>query len=187
MSRRPPCSKASSRSMPRAISSPNPTRRRPTSPGCSPPATSRTRSSARRSPPPAWAAWPPWRRNASWPRTRFTANRKRPNRRQHGKRGHRFGGQRLGAAAADVGRAVMDWDKLRIFHAVAEAGSFTHDGEALNLNQSAVSRQIGALKESINVTLVHRHAHGQHGRRQWRERWCTEVRDSAAGGTKKKK
>ena len=39
----------------------------------------------------------------------------------------------------------MDWDKLRIFHAVAEAGSFTHAGETLNLSQSAVSRQISTL------------------------------------------
>lgn len=54
----------------------------------------------------------------------------------------------------------MDWDKLRIFHAVAEAGSFTHAGETLNLSQSAVSRQIGALEESLNVTLFHRHARG---------------------------
>ena len=36
----------------------------------------------------------------------------------------------------------IDWDKLRVFHAVAEAGSFTHAGETLNLSQSAVSRQI---------------------------------------------
>ena len=36
----------------------------------------------------------------------------------------------------------MDWDKLRVFHAVAEAGSFTHAGEVINLSQSAVSRQI---------------------------------------------
>ena len=54
----------------------------------------------------------------------------------------------------------MDWDKLRIFHAVAEAGSFTHAGEALNLSQSAVSRQISALEESLNVSLFHRHARG---------------------------
>ena len=54
----------------------------------------------------------------------------------------------------------MDWDKLRIFHAVAEAGSFTHAGETLNLSQSAVSRQISALEESLNVTLFHRHARG---------------------------
>jgi DNA-binding transcriptional LysR family regulator len=55
---------------------------------------------------------------------------------------------------------MMDWDKLRIFHAVAEAGSFTHAGEALNLSQSAVSRQISALEESVNVPLFHRHARG---------------------------
>lgn len=54
----------------------------------------------------------------------------------------------------------MDWDKLRIFHTVAEAGSFTHAGEQLNLSQSAVSRQISALEESLNVPLFHRHARG---------------------------
>lgn len=54
----------------------------------------------------------------------------------------------------------MDWDKLRIFHAVAKAGSFTHAGDALNLSQSAVSRQISTLEESIGVTLFHRHARG---------------------------
>ena len=40
----------------------------------------------------------------------------------------------------------MDWDKLRIFQAVADAGSFTHAGESLKLSQSAISRQIGALE-----------------------------------------
>jgi DNA-binding transcriptional LysR family regulator len=54
----------------------------------------------------------------------------------------------------------MDWDKLRIFHTVAEAGSFTHAGEVLNLSQSAVSRQISSLEESLGVTLFHRHARG---------------------------
>lgn len=54
----------------------------------------------------------------------------------------------------------MDWDKLRVFHAVADAGSFTHAGEVLNLSQSAVSRQISALEESLNVPLFHRHARG---------------------------
>ena len=54
----------------------------------------------------------------------------------------------------------MDWDKLRIFHAVAEAGSFTHAGEELNLSQSAVSRQISALEDSLKVPLFHRHARG---------------------------
>ena len=55
---------------------------------------------------------------------------------------------------------TMDWDKLRVFHAVAEAGSFTHAGESLNLSQSAVSRQISALEESLSVPLFHRHARG---------------------------
>jgi DNA-binding transcriptional LysR family regulator len=54
----------------------------------------------------------------------------------------------------------MDWDKLRIFHAVASAGSLTHAGEALHLSQSAVSRQIRALEEALNTTLFHRHARG---------------------------
>lgn len=54
----------------------------------------------------------------------------------------------------------MDWDKLRIFHAVAEAGSFTHAGETLNLSQSAVSRQVSALEESLHIPLFHRHARG---------------------------
>jgi len=54
----------------------------------------------------------------------------------------------------------MDWDKLRIFHAVAEAGSFTHAGETLNLSQSAVSRQIATLEDSLQVALFHRHARG---------------------------
>lgn len=54
----------------------------------------------------------------------------------------------------------MDWDKLRIFHAVAEAGSFTHAGETLNLSQSAVSRQISALEGALNSPLFHRHARG---------------------------
>lgn len=55
---------------------------------------------------------------------------------------------------------AMDWDKLRVFHAVAEAGSFTHAGETLNLSQSAVSRQISQLEDSLKVALFHRHARG---------------------------
>ncbi len=55
---------------------------------------------------------------------------------------------------------MVDWDKLRIFHAVADKGSLTHAGEVLHLSQSAVSRQIRALEESLSVTLFHRHARG---------------------------
>jgi DNA-binding transcriptional LysR family regulator len=54
----------------------------------------------------------------------------------------------------------MDWDKLRIFHAVAQAGSFTHAGEELHLSQSAVSRQVSALEDELSVPLFHRHARG---------------------------
>ena len=54
----------------------------------------------------------------------------------------------------------MDWDKLRIFHAVADAGSLTHAGDSLHLSQSAVSRQIRSLEESLGTTLFHRHARG---------------------------
>ncbi|MDA1238945.1 MAG: LysR family transcriptional regulator [Proteobacteria bacterium] len=54
----------------------------------------------------------------------------------------------------------MDWDKLRIFHAVADAGSLTQAGDIIHLSQSAVSRQIRGLEESLNTTLFHRHARG---------------------------
>ncbi len=54
----------------------------------------------------------------------------------------------------------MDWDKLRIFHAVAEAGSFTHAGDSLHLSQSAISRQISSLEDSLSCRLFHRHARG---------------------------
>jgi DNA-binding transcriptional LysR family regulator len=55
---------------------------------------------------------------------------------------------------------MMDWDKLRIFHTVATAQSFTRAGEMLNLSQSAISRQISALEEGLQVALFHRHARG---------------------------
>src|SRR5246500_3449119 len=54
----------------------------------------------------------------------------------------------------------MDWDKLKVFHAAAEAGSFTHAGEQLGLSQSAVSRQAAALAQEIGVSPLHRHARG---------------------------
>jgi len=57
-------------------------------------------------------------------------------------------------------KSRMDWDKLRVFHAVSDAGSFTHAGDTLSLSQSAVSRQVHALEESLGVMLFHRHARG---------------------------
>ncbi|MEM1398235.1 MAG: LysR family transcriptional regulator [Pseudomonadota bacterium] len=55
---------------------------------------------------------------------------------------------------------LTDWDKLRVFNVVAEAGSFTHASERLNLSQSAVSRQISALEDDLSMSLFHRHARG---------------------------
>ena len=54
----------------------------------------------------------------------------------------------------------MDWDKLKIFYTVAEAGSFTNATINLNLSQSAISRQIQSLEEDLNVKLFERHARG---------------------------
>ena len=54
----------------------------------------------------------------------------------------------------------MDWDKLKIFHAVAEAGSFTSATVNLNLSQSALSRQIQSLENELKVKLFERHARG---------------------------
>ncbi|WP_173932013.1 LysR family transcriptional regulator [Chelativorans sp. Marseille-P2723] len=54
----------------------------------------------------------------------------------------------------------MDWDKLRVFHAAAAAGSFTHAAETLHLSQSAISRQVSALEQELGVPLFHRHARG---------------------------
>lgn len=55
---------------------------------------------------------------------------------------------------------MIDWDRVRVFHAVAQAGSFTRAAERLGLSQSAISRQIGALEEDLNTPLFHRHARG---------------------------
>ena len=54
----------------------------------------------------------------------------------------------------------MDWDKLKIFHTVAEASSFTKASTILNLSQSAISRQIQGLETDLKVQLFERHARG---------------------------
>jgi DNA-binding transcriptional LysR family regulator len=54
----------------------------------------------------------------------------------------------------------VDWDRIRIFYTVAEAGSFTKAGDSLGLSQSAVSRQIGALERELRAPLFHRHTRG---------------------------
>ena len=55
---------------------------------------------------------------------------------------------------------MIDWDKLRTFHASADTGSLTAAAEKVGLSQSAVSRQIAALEEDLGVPLFHRHARG---------------------------
>lgn len=54
----------------------------------------------------------------------------------------------------------LDWEKLRLFHVVADAGSFTEAARRLGMSQPALSRQILALEQAMGVTLFHRHARG---------------------------
>ena len=54
----------------------------------------------------------------------------------------------------------MDWDRLRIFHIVADAGSFSHASEEINTSQSAISRQVSNLEYEVGMPLFHRHARG---------------------------
>lgn len=54
----------------------------------------------------------------------------------------------------------IDWDKLKTFYAASETGSLTAAAERLNISQSAVSRQISALEDSLDTPLFHRHARG---------------------------
>lgn len=55
---------------------------------------------------------------------------------------------------------ALDWDKLKTFHAAAQTGSLTAAADKLRISQSAVSRQITALEESLDMPLFHRHARG---------------------------
>lgn len=55
---------------------------------------------------------------------------------------------------------TLDWDKLRLFQAVASAGTFTEAARRLQLSQPALSRQIIALEEVLGAKLFHRHARG---------------------------
>ncbi|MGI9463742.1 MAG: LysR family transcriptional regulator [Aestuariivirgaceae bacterium] len=54
----------------------------------------------------------------------------------------------------------IDWNRLRTFMLVHEAGSFTKAGKTLKLTQSAVSRQIKALEEDIGSPLFIRSSGG---------------------------
>src|SRR5690625_1173749 len=69
-------------------------------------------------------------------------------------------GQRIAPGQKGERRDMIDWDKLRVFHAVADAGSLTRAGDELRLSQSAISRQVRGLEEQLGATLFHRHARG---------------------------
>ncbi len=56
----------------------------------------------------------------------------------------------------------MDWDKLRVFHAVAVAGGFTHAEEILHISHSSISRHVNQLERDLKATLFHRHPRGIH-------------------------
>ena len=55
---------------------------------------------------------------------------------------------------------ALDWDKLKTFHAAGQTGSLTAAADKLRISQSAVSRQITALENSLEMPLFHRHARG---------------------------
>lgn len=54
----------------------------------------------------------------------------------------------------------MDWNRLKIFHAVAEKGSFLGAAALLKISQSAVSRHIRYLEDHLQTLLVHRQSRG---------------------------
>ena len=54
----------------------------------------------------------------------------------------------------------LDWEKLRLFDCVADAGSFTEAARRLHMSQPALSRQISALEDQVGAKLFHRHARG---------------------------
>jgi len=54
----------------------------------------------------------------------------------------------------------LDWEKLRLFDIVADAGSFTEAARRLHMSQPALSRQVSALEDMVGAKLFHRHARG---------------------------
>ena len=52
------------------------------------------------------------------------------------------------------------WSQVRIFVAVAQAGSLTRAADALGSSQPTVGRQLRALEEAVGAALIIRHARG---------------------------
>lgn len=55
---------------------------------------------------------------------------------------------------------MQNWDDLRFFAAVAQAGSLTAASESLGVNQSTVSRRINNFEKELNVRLFERFSTG---------------------------
>lgn len=54
----------------------------------------------------------------------------------------------------------MDWDRIRIFLAVARSGQILGAARALGLNHATVGRQLTALEEDLGTKLVERQTNG---------------------------
>ena len=54
----------------------------------------------------------------------------------------------------------MDWDRIRIFLAVARAGQISGAAKGLGLNHATVGRQLTALEEDLGTPLVERQTNG---------------------------
>jgi DNA-binding transcriptional LysR family regulator len=55
---------------------------------------------------------------------------------------------------------TMDWDDLKVVHAIARHGSLSAAARALGTTQPTVSRRLSALEKSIGGKLFEREAHG---------------------------
>jgi len=54
----------------------------------------------------------------------------------------------------------MDWDRIRIFLAVARSGQISGAAKGLGLNHATVGRQLTALEEELGTVLVERQTNG---------------------------
>ena len=55
---------------------------------------------------------------------------------------------------------MYDWGDLKVFIAVARAGSTLAAARELGVNQTTVARRIAALEEALAVRLFDRHQDG---------------------------
>jgi molybdate transport repressor ModE-like protein len=54
----------------------------------------------------------------------------------------------------------MEWDRVRVFLAVARSGQILAAARNLGLNHATVGRQLTALEEELNTKLLERHVNG---------------------------